>query len=91
MKLQIKAKPQKCETCPFRADHNRLKLPPSRMAEIYSYLSQGVNHWCHSDQSNTVACRGGRDFQLQVFFVSGFIDEPTDKALEAAMEKIPEA
>lgn len=55
------------------------------MAEITEYLCKGKQHVCHTNPE--YACRGGRDIQLQVFATLGFVDEPTDEALQAANQE----
>ena len=55
------------------------------MLEITGYLLQGVNHLCHSDETNHIICRGGRDYQLEIWHRLSIIKEPTDVALHEAM------
>lgn len=81
--------PQMCKSCPFRDDGGALSLCPEVRARIHSYLLDGQNHLCHSPQlaggKPTHICRGGRDWQLEMWFRMRIIDTPTDEALEAAM------
>ncbi len=85
LKPNTKVNTHKCKTCPFRTDGRGLALDPSRIAEIQTYLMEGTNHFCHSDRSNNTICRGGRDFQLTIWYRLGVLSEPTDKALLEAM------
>lgn len=89
MKVQpgTKINDQQCATCPFREDGEGYDLGHERLAEICLYLTKGENHFCHSDRSNRTICRGGRDYQLNLFHRMGVIDAPTDEALRAAMKE----
>jgi hypothetical protein len=81
-----KAREVQCATCPFR--EGGFDLGSEKMAEIYGYLLQGVNHFCHSDRSNQTVCRGARSWQLSAYCSMGIISEPTDEALREAMRKM---
>ena len=85
MKIQpgTKVNQSQCSTCPFL--RTGLQLDPDKMVEIYSYLSEGQNHFCHSDETNHTVCRGGRDYQLNLWYRLGIIAAPTDQALSEAM------
>jgi hypothetical protein len=91
--LRHRVQAEQCKSCIFRKDG--VKLSPERMAQIENYLAQGKTHMCHSpalDQPgskkrNTRACRGGRDYVLEIWFRMGLIPEPTDAALEEEMRK----
>ncbi len=72
-----------CKSCPFQADG--IKLGAKKMSEIIEYLIQGVNHFCHSDETHHTICRGGRDYQLEIWHRQSIIKEPTDDALCEAM------
>jgi len=72
-----------CKSCPFQADG--IKLGAKKMSEIMVYLIQGVNHFCHSDRTNHTICRGGRNYQLEIWHRRSVIKEPTDGALHEAM------
>lgn len=74
---------QQCSTCPFRP--SGIQLPPERMEEIRGYLIKGVNHMCHSDQSNRTVCVGGRKYTLEIWHRLGWISAPTNEALRLAM------
>ena len=73
-----------CHTCPF-AGRQPLNLEQSTRQNIVENVIRGINHLCHSDKSNKVVCRGGRDIYLRVAWMQGSISTPTDEALEAAM------
>lgn len=73
-----------CPSCPF-AGWAPLALPGERMAGIATYLAQGENHMCHSDESHRTVCRWGRDLQLRHWHNQGIIAAPTDEALADAM------
>ncbi len=74
-----------CISCPFKEDG--LKLDTEKMGEIFSYLITGTNHFCHSDYRDNAVCRGGRNYQLDIWAKIGLIDEPTDTALYKAMRE----
>jgi hypothetical protein len=82
-----------CRTCIFRRDGNQVDLRPGRHAEIQAYLARGTPHVCHTPAdgqprgtADDYSCRGGRDFQLTLWYRMGLISAPTDAALEAAMK-----
>lgn len=83
--------PEKCKSCIFRTDGNEAPINPHRLDEIRAYLMRGTVHICHTPQlagsEQEYACRGGRDFQLELFAAIGIIPEPTDEALAATMEE----
>lgn len=81
-----KVRHRQCETCPFLK--GGLDLGISKMNEIHTYLLQGANHLCHSDQSHKTVCRGGRNWQLEMFHRIGWLSEPTNSALRTAMENM---
>jgi hypothetical protein len=62
-----------------------MRLKPGRIGEIQAYLIQGTNHVCH--ESPSLACRGGRDYQLEIWSRLGIIDGPTDEDLERAIRE----
>lgn len=72
-----------CKTCVFHDDQE--VITPERLAEIQQYLIKGTNHICHT--TNKI-CRGGRDYQLQIFYRMGFISEPTDGAIYKKIKNI---
>jgi len=75
-----------CRTCPF-AGATPLVLTPEAKKDIVNYICKGTNHICHSDESSQTVCRGGRDIYLRFAAYKGFIEAPTDAALEKAMIK----
>ena len=82
----LEPNPNQCRTCIFRSPQDGgLVLGNDRMAEITEYLCKGKQHICHTNSYK--ACRGGRNIQLQVFTTLGFINEPTDEALQATNQK----
>lgn len=74
-----------CRSCPFRK--GGLNLGITKMNEIVGYLIGGENHLCHSDRTNHTICRGGRDYQLEIWHRVGMIDHPTDDALSNALTR----
>jgi len=85
--------PEMCASCIFRTDGKQVELRPGALEEIQTYLLQGVPHRCHTPAINgneeiQLACRGGRDYQLQCWYRMGFVAEPTDEALEARMKEL---
>lgn len=92
-KKPLPVMPAQCGTCIFREDGNQVELCQGRMSEIRSYLIMGKTHICHHAQLKGTrgpdkACRGGRDFQLMIWSRFRMIAEPTDEALEAAMNAL---
>lgn len=83
--------PAQCKSCIFRHDGNQTQLAPGRLVEIQEYLMHGTPHICHTPQIQgskmEFACRGGRDFQLQIWHRMGIISAPTDQALADEMRK----
>lgn len=76
-----------CSSCPFIGGYGEAKIGTVAVTEYRVSLLSGCNHLCHSDPTNKTICRGGRDFQLQVFHRLGIIENPTDEALAEAMRK----
>lgn len=81
----MKLPDSQCHNCPFLPDG--LWLPPEKLAEIYEYLTNGMNHLCHGDRTNNTVCVGGRNWQLEMWCNMGWIDAPTNEALALAMRK----
>lgn len=76
-----------CATCVFKSpEEGGCELGAKRHEEIKLQLIKGINQICHHDDNKTI-CRGGRNFQLQVFFRMGVIEAETDEALKQAMER----
>lgn len=80
----LKLRKGQCKTCPFKRENQEM-LSVERWGDIYKYLLKGVNHICHSTDKHV--CRGGRDWQLNVWCSMGIISGPTDAALFEAMRK----
>jgi hypothetical protein len=75
----------KCQTCVFRpVEDGGIDLREGRHEEIRAYLLSGTNQMCHHDNDETI-CRGGRNFQLEIWARMGVIALPTDEALREAM------
>ncbi|ARV57994.1 hypothetical protein BZZ01_04490 [Nostocales cyanobacterium HT-58-2] len=81
-KIKLKLRKNQCQSCPFRRENEHI-LSAYRWAEIYSYLLGGTQHICHSTSEHV--CRGGRDWQLNVWCSMGIISEPNDATLHEAM------
>ena len=80
--------PVKCKSSIF-GDNS--PISDFRLGEIVEYLIHGRTHLCHSRPSRgprKLACRGGRNIQLKTWHARGYIDEPTDDALAAAMKAL---
>ncbi len=73
-----------CNNCPFLPDG--VKLGQRKMEEICRYLVAGENHICHYTSDSV--CKGGRDFQLNLWFELGMITSPTNEALANEMESL---
>lgn len=81
LNFKLRLRKDQCNNCPFLKDsplHDQRLL-----TRIYRYLIDGTNHVCHA--TNRHVCRGGRDFQLNLFHQIGHISEPTDQALLEVM------
>ena len=74
---------ERCKTCIFHDDQEI--ITQERQAEIQTYLLTGKNHVCHT--TNKI-CKGGRDFQLQMFHRLGFIEKPTNDALYKKIDEV---
>ena len=70
----------RCKTCIFH--HGQKVISRERLGEIQAYLMTGQPHQCHN---TPYLCRGGREFQAQVFARMGMITEETVEALEQAI------
>lgn len=81
-KLHLRRKP--CADCPFY--ENGVELTPEYMSHVIQYLSEGVNHICHT--TNKHVCHGGRDLQLKMFVAQGKIEKPTNESLFEAMREL---
>jgi hypothetical protein len=79
---------KQCLTCPFSTNKEAISLTKERIEEIKNYIMSGLNHLCHSDITDKTVCYGGRKFQLDYLYKTGFILEPTHKALYEAMKLI---
>lgn len=75
-----------CKNCPFQ-EVGAIELAPGRVEEIKSYLVSGTNHECHGDRTGHTICRGGRNYQLEMWCRMGIIPEATDAALREAMKQ----
>lgn len=81
---------RQCATCVFKAEcDGGIHLAAGRREEIQVNLLRGINQICH--HGNSSICRGGRDFQLQVFHRMGIIDAPTDAALQHTADRVAAA
>lgn len=76
----------KCETCPFRTNDKGRHPDGALAAQIQQKCLTKASQICHhprlSEQNQTHLCRGARDFQLEIFYRIGVINEPTDAAWE---------
>lgn len=78
---------QMCATCVFKSEREGgVHLAPERNAEIRAQVLKGYNQLCHHDKDKTI-CRGGRDFQITLWYRLGILDAPTTEALEEAQRK----
>jgi len=81
--------PAQCGSCIFRENGNKVELAAGRLDEIKTYLLRGTAHRCHQPEAEgrrkTIICRGGRDWQLQVWHRIGLNEAPTDEAQTVKM------
>lgn len=83
----LKCRKSMCPTCVFRDEKDGgIELSSERREEIKAYLVSGTNQICHHDNNKSI-CRGGRNFQLQMWSRMKIIREPTDEALRDAMNQ----
>lgn len=82
MELKLRRKP--CTGCPFH--DGGVELTPEYMSHVIQYLSEGVNHICHT--TNKHVCHGGRELQLKMFVAQGKIEKPTNESLFEAMREL---
>ena len=82
---------QKCVTCPFRVDDDGMFYDPSLVSEL-QVRSFTSSHLCHHPtlygEAETHICRGSRDYQIEMFFRLGYLEEPTDQAWEKAKAEL---
>lgn len=78
-----KCNKKRCYSCIFNDDKTAFRLPPARMAEIQGYLIKGTNHVCHY---TNLVCRGGREYQAEIWHRLGILEEPTVECLEKNLE-----
>jgi hypothetical protein len=74
--------PQMCDSCPFNKNGHL-----QTRAQVEQRVLTIGSQTCHSTgakygRPDTHLCRGGRDFQLQIFYRLGFLEAPTDEAWE---------
>jgi len=79
---------KQCKTCPFSNNKEALVLDIEKHREIIEYLLEGRNHLCHSDRTNNTVCYGGRKLQLQMFYLKGYLKEPTHVELVRVQRSI---
>lgn len=83
--MNLKPPTTQCQSCPFHDDG--IKLRPTYLGQIYEYLLNGENHFCHSVRDDKRVCFGGRQWQLDMFYRLGHISAPTNEALAEAMRQ----
>jgi hypothetical protein len=71
-----------CSTCPFKEgpnqDHKLVNSIKSRALKV----SQICHHPRLKGKEETHLCRGSRDFQLEILYKMGELEEPTDEEFE---------
>ena len=77
---------RRCKTCPFNKNKEDCYNDPKLVDRIKRDGLTDASQICHrpalSGQRETHLCRGARDFQQEIFYYIGFLEEPTDKAWE---------
>jgi hypothetical protein len=75
--------PSNCPTCPFRLGENGREQSPDIAGRVRSRCLTTALQICHHPRlifkKETHLCRGARDFQLQIFYRLGMLDDPTDE------------
>lgn len=81
----FKVMKKRCKTCPFNENGGTVRA----MVElrVITEASQICHHPRLQGKKENKICRGGRDYQLKVFYQIGWIGEPTDKAWEEALKE----
>lgn len=76
----------KCPTCPFNEDSSGREQSPDVAASVRNRCLTTASQICHhprlKGKKQDHLCRGARDFQLQIFYRLGYIDDQTDEAWE---------
>src|SRR5258708_3859304 len=87
LKSNIHVRKTQCTTCVFKSERDGgIVLAQGRREEIRSDCIKGLNQLCHYDNDKTI-CKGGRDYQLTIWYRLGLIEEPTNAALRKAMKE----
>ena len=86
---------QKCSSCPFRKNkqgrHRDERLVARIQQDVITDASQVCHHPRLSGKAEHSLCRGARDFQLQIYFRMGFLEEPTDKCWDSMRKMMQES
>jgi hypothetical protein len=86
-KRQKPVRATRCDTCVTKPQaEGGIELRPGVREDIQAAAITGVCQECHGDDNRTL-CRGIRDYQLTIWARLGWIAEPTDEALAAAVVK----
>lgn len=83
--LRYPTNPEQCKSCIFRTDGNQSVLKEGRLQEIKAYLVKGQSHMCHTDKE--FACRGGRQFQAEMWHLMNKVPQPTIESLEKTVNE----
>jgi len=74
---------RQCATCPFRNNAKGRQTDSKLVAEIQQRCLTEASQTCHhprlKGRQETHLCRGARDYQLQIFYRLGILEEPTDR------------
>ncbi len=80
-----------CPTCPFRMTENGREQAPDIAARVRTGCLTTASQICHhprlKGKKEIHLCRGARDFQLQIFYRLGMLDDPTDEDWARKVEK----
>lgn len=92
LKSKLEPRPTMCATCPWREGSPYAYLRPALEED-----SARHTRICHSTGNNAInprtgklsmACRGSRNFQLDLMYGLGMIKAPTDEAWEEKCQEL---
>lgn len=79
----MKVNAKRCSTCPFNED-GCIEIRNVVMQRIMELQTSQLCH--HTD--NTTLCRGARNWQKQIFYRLGFLDDESDKTWNRKLSQI---
>lgn len=81
-----------CPTCPFRVEAGGRHPDPQLVSRIQLRCLTEASQICHhprlQGKPETHLCRGARNYQIEIFYRLGLLDEPTDAAWARALDTL---